>query len=263
MSKQTKDKTELALPESAPPAPLVDFNKSTRLSPAADAFLKGSPDRQDTLKVPLIKIQPQSGLFLMPNGAEIPMIEGFPIMHTQTRRMYLQAPRSGEKGDIPDCWSADMIVPHDTSKKKESPTCAECPHNQWKSGPTGRSKKCGTYIWIFLVNNAWNPPIAALQAPPTSIRSILGTRFQPGYFGMADAEHGAHELVWSRFTLELVGEQVVYSILHGEMVRAITDAEQGRQLAEMRAKWMGAMRAMVTQSDALNAQPIQVECEVA
>ena len=78
------------------------------------------------------------------------------------------------------------------------------------------------------------PPLAVVVAPPSSIRVLLGTRFQSGYFAQAAAKHEVYEIVWTTFGLEQAGEQTPYCILAPHMGPAATVVEQVKRIVAVR-----------------------------
>lgn len=214
-------------------------------SPAAAAFLGAvQGPRENPQKMPLIKIHHREGKFELPSGELADEVAGYPLYYFQTRRFYKKAPKPGDKGQPPDCWSADLVEPHDSSVDKQSDYCATCPNNQFGTARDGRAKACATQTWIFLMNtNFGDVPIGVLIAPSSSLRSLLGTRFQAGYFGQAQARHGAYEIVWTRFRLKVMGEgeSVTYCVLEPIMGPAQENPDKCRTLAQMRNKFKGLM----------------------
>ena len=209
---------------------------------AARAFLDDAgPDRQPMTRIGMITIDHGEGTFKLPTGDTAEEVSGYPIFVFQTRRAYLESYRPGTQGTPPDCWSADLVTPHSSSLKVQAETCAECPLSQFGSSRAGRGQACATYTWVFLLNpNFGNPPVAVLVAPPSSIKTLLGTRFQSGYFSQATAKHGCYEIVWSTFRLERIDP---HSIVHPTMGEAIEDMAKARQLSALRKQLLNVMNA--------------------
>lgn len=224
------------------PAPPVTFDV-TQPSEAAAAFLNEvEGPREQPTSIGLVKIDHKEGVFVTPGGELKEIISGYPIFYFQTRRYYEAVWRPGVKGSPPDCWSADLIRPHESSLSKQSPACAGCAHNQFGSARDGRSKACGEYTWIFLLNPEFgNPPINVLIAPPSSIRTLLGTRFTPGYFSMCAARHRVYELVWSHFRLQRENEDAVHVVLQPTMGEVASDVTNVRKIAGLRNQFLKAM----------------------
>jgi hypothetical protein len=207
------------------------------LSEAAAAFLAGVEGKREMpAKLPLVQISHAENKFVLHTGEIVDEISGYPIYYFQTRRFYKKPPASGQKGQPPDCWSADLIAPSNESLKKESPLCATCPMNAWGTGRDGKSKACGTFTWVFLLNSAFgNPPLAVVVAPPSSIRPLLGTKFAGGYFAKANARYGAYEIVWTTLRLSAQGgESVKYSVLDPVMGHAVQGAAEAKQVLAVR-----------------------------
>jgi hypothetical protein len=229
------------MPIAKPPA-LVNCQQNEM----ARAFLdEAKGPRETPTCIPIISIDHKGGLFVLPSGECTEIVEGFPVLYFQTRRFYEKPPQAGQKGTPPDCWSADNIVPHGDSTKKQADACVACPKNVFGTGRDGRSKACGTFTWVFLLNpNFGTPPIGVLVAPPSSIRPLMGNRFSPGYFARCAAKHGVYEIVWSRFRLEKQGDTVQYCTLAPEMGGVPDNIEEVRQLSRMRNEFSRMMQAM-------------------
>jgi len=215
------------------------------LPAAAAAFLaEAKGERQVEHKLPLIQIQHRTGEFLLPSGELAREVSGYPVYYFQTRRYYKKPPKPGEKGSPPDCWSGDMVLPSPSSLEIQHEDCAGCPLNQFGTGRDGRSKACGTYTSIFLLNPRFGEiPLGVIVAPPSSLRTLLGTRFQPGYFGQAAARHGVYEIVWTKFRLRVQGEgeSVTYCTLDPVMGPACEDVERVKRIAGVRNQFLALM----------------------
>jgi len=210
----------------------------SRYSKAAELFDKRvSGPRESPQKLAFIKINHREAKFILPTGEQVEEVCGFPIYYFRTRRYYKKPPMPGAKGQPPDCCSQDMIVPHDSSIEKQAERCEICPMAQFGTGRDGRSPACGTFTWLFLANTAFKPlPVAALQAPPSSLRVLLGTRFQQGYLGMLEARFKYYEIAWTKFRLKAQGGSdpngVQYCTLDPQLVRALADSDKDLDVAE-------------------------------
>jgi len=254
MAKQRKheEEREEARDIDTLPKPPTDLMASN-LNPAAQAFLQElEGDRQVPKGIPLISIDHQEGVFVLPSGEIVREIAGYPIYYFQTRRYYERPPMPGSKGQPPDCWSGDLEFPSREAKKVQNAMCSGCPQAEWGTARDGRGQACSTQTWVFLLNPQFgNPPIGVIVFPPSSIRRLLGTRTQPGYFGQAGARHGAYEIVWSVFALERQSGQVPFCIVDPIMGEAVSDIETARVLSRVRNDFRSMM-------DALRGQPTEV-----
>jgi hypothetical protein len=226
-----------------------DDMRPVALPDAAQAFLEESKDAPPVpAQVPLISINHKEGGFVLPSGEIVPEISGYPIQYFHTRRFYKKPPVSGQKGTPPDCWSGDCIEPHISSLEIQSDTCATCKNAQFGTGRDGRSQACGMYTWVFIFNRDFGtPPILGFSAPPSSLRALIGTRFQAGYFAQAAAKYGGGKVyahVWTTFRLKQKGDQVVYCEVDPLMGPARTDTEGVRFLAKIRNEFLALMDAM-------------------
>jgi hypothetical protein len=214
-------------------------------NPAADLFKREARQRQaPPARIPIVQIDHKEGLFVLPSGECVQEVAGYPVYYFQTRRFYDKPPTAGTKGMPPDCWSADLLKPHVDSLKRQHPTCYGCPRDQFGTGRDGKSKACGTYTWVFLLNSdlGGNPPIAAVVAPPSSIRVLLGNRFSPGYFQRAQARYEAYEIVWTVFRLQKGGE--LHYVIDPRMGPALADLEKVKYLAGIRNQFVEFMDQM-------------------
>jgi hypothetical protein len=226
-----------------PAPPATDLARST-MSDAARQFLQEAKGkRQAPNKIPIIQIHHRDACFVLPSGDTVERVAGYPIYYFLTRKYYEKA-YSGGPGQPPDCWSADLVVPHQDSLKKQASTCAECQWNRFQSARDGKSKACGEMTWVFLLNPEFGtPPLGVLVLPPSSIRPLRGTRFEAGYFARASAKHGVYEIVWSEFGLRQEGDPrgVQYCVVEPIMGEACADSAKISQIAGIRNQFLEAM----------------------
>ncbi len=220
----------------------VPIAGAAQQSEAAQAFLKEAKgDLISPSRIPLINIDHKNQAFTLPTGELVQEVSGYPVYTYFTRRYYKKPPQAGQKGTPPDCWSGDLLKPHPSSLEQQNPTCAGCTMNEFGTGRDGRSKACGQYTWIFLVNKDFGDlPLGVIVAPPSSLRPMWGTRFTQGYFGQAKAKHGAHEIVFTTFGLKLMGDNVQYCVLDPRMGPA-ADLDIAKQLVGLRNKFIDVM----------------------
>jgi hypothetical protein len=234
---------------SARPTPLTAERKNA----AAELFLEGMKgDRQVPNAIPLVSIDHKEGKFKAPTGELIEAISGYPVCYFQTRKYYKKPFQAGAKGEPPDCWSADLLKPHSSSLEKQSETCNGCPMAEFGTGRDGRSQACGSFTWIFLVNPAFgNPPLAVVLAPPSSIRVLIGTRFQAGYFAQCQAKANLYEIVWTTFRLKRPAAGAVNCVIDPQMGPALQmpdDCESIVRLRELRNGFYEAMQSFRLQT---------------
>lgn len=224
----------------------ANLGERRALSAAAQAFLDEAKGKREVPnKVPIIGIDHKEAIFVLPSGDRVNKVSGFPVYYYQTRRYYAKPPRPGEKGNPPDCWSPDLIRPDSSSRAKQAEMCANCPQAQFGSARDGRSQACGSYTWVFLMNPEFgSPPLAVIPAPPSSIRRLLGTRFEAGYFARCAAKHDVYEIVWSTFFLEQAGDQVPYCVLDPRMGPAAAEVDQVKRIVACRNQFLEAFERM-------------------
>src|SRR6185503_14218004 len=115
-------KTSLVVTQATTPPVVIEGG---RLPAAASAFLKEvEGPRQQPSRVPIIRIDHKNSAFLLPSGELVQSVSGYIVNFHQTRSYWKKAPKAGEKGTPPDCWSPDMIRPDSSSVEKQSEACA-------------------------------------------------------------------------------------------------------------------------------------------
>ena len=214
---------------------------------AAAAFLEGiKGPRIEPPRVPIINIMHREGQFLLPTGEMVTEVSGYPLYYYQTRRYYKKPPTPGAKGAPPDCWSADCIKPSEDGVDIQADSCAACPNSKFGTGRSGSGQACSTQTWVFLYHpgSFGRSPIAAVVFPPSSIRALLGTKFEGGYFSAAADRHYAYEVVWTTIRLEQMGDQVQYSVAKPVMGPAIDNREDAIKLRDFRNQFVAVMEAM-------------------
>lgn len=180
------------------------------------------------------------------DGEPIENLGGYPIHWFQTRAWWEKGFKAGAE-EPPACWSLDMVTPSPSCTKKQSSSCQTCKHAQFGSNQQG-GQACRTRTSIFLLNPQFgDPPIACLALPPSSIRSVLGSKFSPGYFARAKQVRseltrkpvGYHELVWMKCVVKRAGE--LHCVLEPEPGGACPKIEEAKAIAALREKFMPAM----------------------
>jgi len=105
------------------------------------------------------------------NGEKIDKVSGF-ILLIQKRKAYYGQAYSGEASE-PDCSSIDCEKPVEDSNNPQSPTCADCPNNQWGSSSSGKGKACADKRLIHVLVNGFEQ-VHELKASAMSIKNIDG-----------------------------------------------------------------------------------------
>lgn len=80
--------------------------------------------------------------------------------------------QTSQTGQMPDCFSRDLIVPDPTSTKRQAERCDVCPHNQFGSDRKGgRGKDCKEARRVFvMVEGKLDPHV--LTVPATSLKAM-------------------------------------------------------------------------------------------
>ncbi len=232
---------EVLLPIPQPPSSL-----DVPIPEAARIFMEEIEGDDATAKpagLPIISINHKEGGFKLPTGQLVPEVSGWPLFVFQTRKWYKAAFSPSSKGKPPDCWSADMISPHSSSLEMQAEDCAQCPQSQFGTGRDGRSQACGVFTWTFLLNPDFGaPPIAALISPPSSIRVLMGTRFEAGYFAQARSLAGRYEIVFTTFRLKPGGD--LHCILDPVMGPICNDMAMVKKIAVIRNQFLQLMEGL-------------------
>lgn len=109
-------------------------------------------------------------------------LRGIIVDFTYLKSWYAKEYKEG-KGDVPDCFAistdGEDMVPHDNSADTQAKTCEKCPHNEWGSGKTARSKACSDRrrLGIIHIDDAGTAEdvseanVVPLTMPPTSLRN--------------------------------------------------------------------------------------------
>lgn len=210
----------------------VDFNANLApANPVAKMFVD-MPGREDPTFIPLIKIDHREGVFVLPSGEIVSSVEGCVIKFFQVRSYYKDAYKPGTTGVPPDCFSSNLIEPDVNVKKKVSASCLTCPMAQFGSHRMGgNSQACAVYTWLFLFNPTWaDAEVRVLRAPPSSIKSLIGGRFDNGFVRRAKAMAGAFELAWGKFTLLRTDPNSPHVVVESAITGIIKDEERAMRV---------------------------------
>ena len=123
-----------------------------------------------------------------PDGKLVPVSElrGVILTKAECRVFYKPNPDGSDsvvEGAIPDCMSADCVIPDEQSSEKQSKTCATCPQSKWGSGKGGMGQACKKRIRLYQLLRTLDVKERActgsleevptfISLPPTAIRPI-------------------------------------------------------------------------------------------
>ncbi len=204
--------------------------------------------RNEAPGVTICRIDHKNGVFLI-NGEPQETVRGYVVHWFQARAWWEKGYKSGENNP-PDCSSMDMLKPV-AGEKVQAASCVECPLSQFGSGRDGNGQACKVTTFLFLLNPEFgNPPIAALLAPPSSIRNIIGSSRSPGYLGRAkhvkNPKTGKpaqfYELVYTEFSLERGGD--LHCVLVPEPLTVAPTVDEARAIAAVRGKMLRGMEEL-------------------
>lgn len=95
------------------------------------------------------------------------------IIHVDPQRAYWEKDvTEGGTGQMPDCFSRDLVKPDTESAKQQAADCASCPHNQFGSDPKGgRGKACKEVRRLFFLPEG-KLDAHVMNVPPTSLKAL-------------------------------------------------------------------------------------------
>lgn len=85
---------------------------------------------------------------------------------------------SSDNVELPDCFSADGLIPDNLAAKKQARSCAECPKNAFGSGTDAagnpsKGKACGDFKNLFVVEaDKLDEQVSVLRVPATSLKNL-------------------------------------------------------------------------------------------
>ena len=214
---------------------------------AAFGVAVADQQRNEAPGMTLIKLDHKTGKFLI-NGEPVDSVRGYPIHWFQARAYWSKAFKAGDSSP-PDCMSPDGVKPVGDDVQCDS--CFNCPMAQFGSARDDKGQACRVTTFMFLLNPEFGAqPIAALLAPPSSIKSIVGTPRNPGYLARAKQfknaktgkPAGFYELVFTEFTLERGGD--VHCVIKPEPMMVAPSVEEARAIAAVRGQALQAMELL-------------------
>jgi hypothetical protein len=202
-------------------------------------------ERNEAPGITIVRIDHKNERFLV-SGEPQETVRGYVVHWFQARAWWKQGYKSSENNP-PDCSSPDMITPK-PGDNRQAKTCFDCPMSQFGSGRDGSGQACKVTTFLFLLNPEFgNPPVAALLAPPSSIRNVVGTARNPGYLGRAKQVKNAktgkpagfYELVYTEFSLERGGD--LHCVITPEPLVVAPSVDEARAIAAVRGQLLKQM----------------------
>lgn len=133
------------------------------------------------------------------------MFDGVLIFTKESNIYYEGRYKAGDKAP-PRCFAPDGRVP--TSADPVHPNCAECPKNQWGSGPEGQGKACKNtrplFILTFTPEGTLSLIPKVLRVPPTSLP------IAKAYLLRLAADYGSYYSVRTTFEVFKKSESQTY-----------------------------------------------------
>jgi hypothetical protein len=150
------------------------------------------------------------------------------LLHVEPQRAWWKT-SIGEKkdggdksttGQMPDCWSRDLVVPDPQSAEKQSERCDTCKFNEFGSDrKNGRGKDCKEVRRLFVMPVGKLDP-HVINTPPSSLKSLKK------YFTFLQEKGlGRPQFVLTKFSLKTVPNKdgVDYSELQLTYVKALPE----------------------------------------
>lgn len=189
------------------------------------------------IQLPLIRFK--EGFTLAEGDDEVENFEAVIVYTKESNVFYKGRYKAGSK-ELPDCFSPDGRVPvsNDPKKPVVSPTCAECPNNQFGSGVDG-GKACKNTRPVFLLVKNQEGEFAVipkvLRVPPTSLGVI-----KQYMMGIA-ADFGSYSSVLTKLSLFKRNEEQAYYNIRFSVAGRLTK-EQKADVAFIRQGWLKQMQ---------------------
>lgn len=123
-------------------------------------------------------ISVENGRFILPNGKADTALTAI-ILDLRRVNLYYKHAFNPKVKAKPECFAVGLdeytdMRPHLAAPNPQTgECCGACPHNQWKSGPTGTGKRCKNTVRLALLPpNSTDPEhILLLNVPPTSLKN--------------------------------------------------------------------------------------------
>jgi hypothetical protein len=95
------------------------------------------------------------------------------IIHVDPQRAFWKTgAEEGGTGQMPDCYSRDLVKPDPEAGDQQNADCASCPHNAFGSDPKGgRGKACKEVRRVFFLPEG-KLDQHVMNVPPTSLKSL-------------------------------------------------------------------------------------------
>lgn len=162
--------------------------------------------------------------------------------------------------EAPDCFSTNGITPEATSKKRQSASCAVCPHNAWGSrpplkpgDPPRKGKACAdtkrlAVVMLNQLTNGGSEMMGAmlLRVPPASLQEVA-------MYGVNMTRHGYPE--YSIATRVAFDTKEVFPKLLFTAIRPLTEEEGAIVLALRDGEQVDRVLAEATEETA--ATPVE------
>ncbi len=220
--------------EILPAAPAPVQVGIAKVAPSSELLERMSEVRESLesfsdLKLPVISFKEG---FIVRDGEEpVESFEGV-IVYTKESNVYFEGRYRPGEAQAPRCMSLDGKVP--CVADPISPSCKECPLNQYKSAKDGDGKACKNTRPTFIVTDGAVIP-RVLRVPPTSLPFIKSFALS------CAADYGAYLNVLTRFTVFKKSESQTHWNIRCSVVRRLTPEEKANMKAIQEA-WMPTMR---------------------
>ena len=120
-------------------------------------------------------------------GSRVPII----LLKVQQERTYYAGEYNPNVVAVPDCYSYDMVAPHEKAANKQSDTCSGCRHAEWGSDRRGKGKACREGLRAAMVNGYTLTSDDIVAAPMvTAGFSVLNSIDAKAYVGACTEKFG-------------------------------------------------------------------------
>src|ERR1035437_7566340 len=152
--------------------------------------------------------------------------------HTKSKSYYKSKEEGGgydvdgSEGKRPICASLDGITPDDDVLERQSPHCAVCPRNEWKTSPDGhKGRECTDYkrLAVLILPSLTARLLGAPLMEPAFLRIPAGSLNDIGIFGDSMSAQGFH---YSSFVTRIGFDPAApHPKMSFKAIQALTDKE--------------------------------------
>ena len=117
----------------------------------------------------------EKGGFVFPDGTVEANLDCI-ILASADANLYYEKSYSDGDNNPPDCWAFNvnelLLKPSDNAPAPQSASCANCPHNQFKSASNGKGKKCQNTKSLVVMTLDNSLQLYRLKVSPTGLQGF-------------------------------------------------------------------------------------------